>query len=495
MGKLTSHLNYYKNSSPITSLIPARMDRLPWVRFHWIVLIGLGAAWALDGLGAQMVASAGFQQSLHMSPKEVGLSASIFLFGQVMGALFFGRLADRLGRKKIFIVTLGICIFGSILASLSFSIWIFLIAQFITSFGFGGEHAAINSAIDEIIPSKYRGRASLAINGTHWGGAVLGASANFFLLNSDIFPEGIGWRIGFLIGPTLGLIIIYLRYYIPESPRWMLSRGYEKEAEQIVSSIETQIQSQGYVLNRVPKHKALPVYRKKNIPSTVLFKLFFYQYPRQTFVSFSLMVAQSILYNALFFSYALVLKHYYGLDSNSIQYYFFPFAVANLMGPLILGKYFDTIGRRKMIFTTYSISGLILAISAILFYKNMLSAVAQTALWGSLFFFASAAAASAYLTVSEVFPLNIRGQAISYFFSISQLTGAIAPFMFGVLINGGIEELKEGHIAYVLLAGGKINRIPLVIGYLFSAGIMILGGIIALFFGYDAEGKPLEEIS
>ncbi|CAB1276418.1 MFS transporter [Candidatus Nitrosacidococcus tergens] len=484
---------FHKNL-PVTSLIPARLDRLPWTRFHWTVVVGLGVAWVLDGLGAQVVASAGFQQYLHMSPKEVGLSATIYLAGQVIGALFFGRLSDKLGRRKLFIITLGIYLVGSTLAGVSFFLWQLFIAQFISGLGIGGEHTAINSAIDELIPSKYRGRASIAINGTYWGGAALGASANLFLLNPNVFSDNIGWRISFFLGPVLGLMIVYLRRHIPESPRWMVGHGYKDEAEKIVNNIESEIQSQGYTLSKVPKNKALEIFSQKDSSVIELIKLLFKRYPRQTFVSFSMMVTQSILYNSIFFSYALVLQNFYHTDPSSTQYYFFPFAIGNLVGPLVLGKYFDTVGRRKMIFITYSISGTILIVSAILFYKNILSAAMQTTLWSASFFFASAAASSAYLTVSEIFPLNIRSQAISYFFSIAQLTGAIAPSIFGLLINSGIENLKDDHIALVLLASGEIDRGPLVIGYLFAAGIMILGGLIALAFGYDAEQKSLEEI-
>jgi MFS family permease len=453
------------------------MDRLPWAKFHWTVVVGLGVSWILDGLEAQIVASAGFQKTLHMTAGEVGFAASVYLVGQVVGALAFGRLSDRLGRKKFFIITLAIYLLGSGMAGFAFSLWFLLIFRFIAGLGIGGEYTAINSAIDEIIPPRYRGRVSIAINGTYWGGAALGASANLFLLNPDIIPEGWGWRIGFFLGPVLGLIIIFLRRYIPESPRWMLSHGHADEAEQLVDDIEAQVRAQGHRLSKVPDDKALSVVDRGNIPMPELIKVFFKKYPQRTFVGFSMMATQSFLYNAIFFTYALVLQNFYGTSPSSTQYFFFPFAIGNLAGPLILGPFFDTIGRRKMIFVTYGFAGIVLAVSAMLFHQGALSATTQTIFWCISFFFASAGASSAYLTVSEIFPLELRAQAISYFFAIGQITGAIAPTIYGSLIGDGID------------------RGPLTIGYFLGAGIMIAGGIIALIFGYDAERKSLEEIA
>lgn len=470
-------LSTARSPSPTVSLVPARMDRLPWSKFHWTVVLGLGVSWILDGLEIQIVASAGFQKTLHMTAAEVGLTASVYLAGQVIGALTFGRLSDRLGRKKFFMITLAIYLFASGVAGFSFSLWFLLLFRFIAGLGIGGEYTAINSAIDEIIPSKYRGRAAIAINGTYWGGAALGASANLFLLNPDIVPEGWGWRIGFFLGPALGLIIIFLRRHIPESPRWMLSHGHAAEAGQLVDDIEAQIQAQGYTLSAVPKEKALSVIDRGNIPIPELIKIFFKQYPRRTFVGASMMITQSFLYNAIFFTYALVLQNFYGTSPSSTQYFFFPFAIGNLAGPLILGHFFDTIGRRKMIFATYGSASVVLAISAILFHQGALTATTQTIFWSISFFFASAGASSAYLTVSEIFPLELRSQAISYFFAIGQITGATAPTIYGLLIGQGTD------------------RSPLMLGYLLGAGIMLAGGIIALIFGYDAERKSLEEIT
>ncbi|MBG0737857.1 MFS transporter [Paeniglutamicibacter antarcticus] len=466
-----------QNQQPVVSLIPARMDRLPWTRFHWTVVLGLGVSWILDGLEIELVASAGFQKTLHMSAEEVALTGTVYLIGQVVGALVFGRMADRLGRKRFFIITLAIYLIGSGVAGLSFAVWFLYLFRFIAGLGIGGEYTAINSAIDEIIPSHYRGRVDIAINGTYWGGAALGAFGNVFLLNPDVVPVDWGWRIGFFIGPALGLIIIYLRRHIPESPRWQLMHGHADEAEQNVDRIEAEVRAEGHDLKDVPSERAITVTPTKSIPFRQVAAVFLKKYPRRTMVAFVMMVTQSFLYNAIFFTYALVLQNFYGTSPSSTQYFFFPFAIGNLIGPLVLGPLFDTIGRRKMIFGTYALAGIVLAFSAVLFNAGALTATTQTVLWCICFFFASAGASAAYLTVSENFPQELRGQAISYFFAIGQIAGAIAPAIFGALIGDGS------------------SREPLTIGYFFGAGMMVFGGLIALFFAFDSERKSLEDIS
>ncbi|WP_330059665.1 MFS transporter [Paenarthrobacter sp. Z7-10] len=397
--------------------------------------------------------------------------------GQVFGVLVFDRLSDRLGRRKFFIITLAIYLIGSGVAGLSFAVWFLYLFRFIAGMGIGGEYTAINSAIDEIIPSHYRGRVDIAINGTYWGGAAIGAFANIFLLNPNIVAVDWGWRIGFFIGPALGLIIIYLRRHIPESPRWQLTHGPADEAEANVDRIEAEVREEGHKLTDVPEDKSLSVVATASIPFRQIVKVFLRKYPRRTLVSFVMMVTQSFLYNAIFFTYALVLQNFYGTSPSSTQYYFFPFAIGNLAGPLILGHLFDTIGRRRMIFATYALAALTLAVSAVLFNMGVLNAVTQTIFWCVAFFFASAGASSAYLTVSETFPLELRGQAISYFFAVGQIAGAVAPAIFGVLIGKGSD------------------RGPLTIGYFLGAGIMLVGGLVALFFAFDAERKSLEDIA
>jgi MFS family permease len=398
----------------------------------------------------------------------------VYLVGQVVGALVFGRLSDRLGRKRFFIITLLVYLIGSGITGFTpvGAAWMFYLFRFIAGMGIGGEYTAINSAIDEIIPSHYRGRVDIAINGTYWGGAAIGAAAT---LGLQQFHPDWGWRIGFFIGPVLGLIIIYLRRHIPESPRWQLTHGYADEANRNVDRIEDDVRASGVQLDEVPDSKAIDVIETDRVSPVQIMKVFFKHYPKRTFVGITMMVTQSFLYNAIFFTYALVLKNFYHVSDTG--FYFFPFAIGNLIGPLVLGPLFDTVGRRKMIFGTYALSAIVLAVSAALFQAGALNAVTQTIFWCVAFFFASAGASSAYLTVSETFPLELRAQAISYFFSIAQLAGAIAPLIFGILIGKGD------------------SRGPLAVGYYFGAGIMLLGGVIALLFAVNAERKSLEDIN
>jgi len=466
----------------VRSLVPARMDRLPWTRFHWLVIIGLGVSWILDGLEIQIVSTVGTvlqdRHTLHITTADVGTLASVYLLGQVLGALVFGRITDMIGRKKMFVACLGLYLFASGIGGLSFSLWFLLLFRFLAGMGIGGEYTAINSAIDELIPSHYRGRVDIAVNGTYWGGAMIGAAASIFLLDPHILPINVGWRIGFFIGPVAGLIIIYLRRAIPESPRWLMTHGREAEAERVVDDIEERVRRDGVQLEPVPESKALEVVDRGHVSYIEIAKTMLGQYPSRSFLGFSMMVTQAFLYNAIFFTYALVLQHFYHIASDRIGVYFFPFALGNLLGPLFLGRLFDTVGRRKMILLTYGGSGILLAISAVLFSQGTLTATTQTIFWCVIFFFASAGASSAYLTVSEIFPLELRGQAISFFFAISQLAGGVAaPRIFAALIGEGT------------------SRGPLTIGYFVGAAIMVAGGVIAWFFGVNAERKSLEDIA
>ncbi len=462
---------------PVKSLIPVRMDQMPWSRFHWLVIVGLGTAWILDGLEVQLVASAGYAETLGMSATQVGLASTIYLLGQVVGALVFGRLTDTLGRKKLFIITLAVYLIGSGVAGLSTEVWFLYVFRFIAGLGIGGEYSAINSAIDELIPGKYRGRVDLAINGTYWFGAGLGALGSFYLLDTNRFDQDLGWRIAFFIGPVLGLIIIFLRRHIPESPRWMVTHGKAEEAEEIVAGIEKDVQAQGKELPRLDDSKAWWIKAHEGVTPKQLRYVFFKLYPKRTFLGLSLMITQSFLYNAIFFTYSLVLQNFYDKTASSAALYFFPFAIGNLLGPLILGRFFDTVGRRKMIGGSYGIAAVVLFVSAVLFQADVLTAGTHTALWCLSFFFASAGASAGYLTVSEIFPLEVRGQAISYFFAIAQCFGALGPLIFGALIGEGTE------------------RGPLFWGYVMASVIMLFGGLVAFKFGIDAEGKALEDIA
>ncbi len=470
----------------VRSTIPARMDRLPWTRFHWLVVVGLGVSWILDGIEIQIVSSMGgalqSAQTLHLSSAQVGATASVYLAGQVVGALFFGRLTDKLGRKRLFIITLLIYLLASGLAGLSWNWWALLVCRFVAGMGIGGEYTAINSAIDEIIPAKYRGRVDIAVNGTYWGGAAIGAAATLVLYNENLIPVEWGWRLGFFIGPVLGLVIIFLRRSIPESPRWLLTHGRAVEAERTVDEIERRVRTDGIALRPVSADEEIAITSPPRLTLWELAHIFFEKYPRRSFLGFSMMATQAFLYNAIFFTQGMVLIHFYDIPSSHTGYYFFPFAIGNLLGPLLLGPLFDTIGRRVMISGTYVLSGLLLFVSAWAFHAQLLSAGAQTILWCIIFFFASAGASSAYLTVSEIFPLELRGQAIAFFFAISQgVGGVIAPFLFGHLV-GGAENPNP-------------DRNPLTAGYVMGSLIMISGGVIAWFYGINAERKSLEDIA
>jgi MFS family permease len=466
----------------IRSLVPARLDRLPWTHFHWRVITGLGVAWILDGLEIQIVATVGTvlqdRGTLHLSSAQVGLIGSVYLLGEVVGALVFGWLTDRLGRRRLFLLTLVIYLLGSGIAGLSTTLWFLLLMRFIAGTGIGGEYTAINSAIDELIPSKYRGRTDIAVNGTYWAGAMVGAAASIFLLNPNLLPVNVGWRIGFFIGPVLGLFAIWLRRALPESPRWLMTHGRNDEAERVCDEIEAMAREQGAELAPVPESKALRVTTRKPMSYLDTARVVIRRYPGRAFLGATMMITQAFLYNAIFFSNGQVLHNFYGVPSDRLGYYFFPFALGNLLGPLTIGHLFDTVGRRKMITMTYVLSGVLLAISAFFFLSGALTAVTQTLFWCAIFFLASAGASSAYLTVSEIFPLEIRGQAIALFFAVSQLAGGVAaPALFGALI------------------GDASSRGPLTIGYLIGAAVMIFGGLVAWFFGVNAEGKALEDIA
>jgi MFS family permease len=467
----------------VRSLVPARIDRLPWSRFHTRMIIALGVAWVLDGLEIQIASIVGpvlqHTNTLNLSSQDVGFSATIYLIGEVVGALVFGRLSDRYGRRKLFIATLGLYLLANGLTAFSFNYGIFLVFRFVAGMGIGGEYAAIHSAIDELIPAKYRGRVDLAVSGTYWFGAIIGSLSEYLLLNHSLLADDVGWRLGFFIGPVLGLAIWTLRRTLPESPRWQLSHGQAEEAEKTIAQIEREVERSGQQLKPVDEDKYLEIRPQESISFLQVAKILFKQYPTRSLLGATLMISQSFLYNAIFFTYGLVLKHFYGVSDHDVATYFFAFAAGNLLGPLLIGRLFDTIGRKQMIASTYLLSGALLAFSGYLFKIGALTATTQTALWTVIFFIASAAASSGYLTVSEIFPMELRSQAIALFFAIAQVFGALGPTIFGSLI------------------GDQDNPNPgrLFIAYLIAAGIMILAGVVAAIFGVKAEGASLEDIA
>ena len=472
-------------SGVIRSTIPARLDRLPWSRFHTRMVMALGVAWILDGLEITIAANleSVFTQhnTLSLSTSQAADIATWYLIGQVIGALFFGRLSDALGRKKLFTITLGVYLIGSGLTAITAagSGWVvFLYAtRVLAGAGIGGEYAAINSAIDEMMPARYRGRMDIAINGTYWGGALIGTAATLFLLNK-IAPD-LGWRVAYLIGPVLGICIIYVRRNLPESPRWLMMHGREEEAEANMAEIEAEVEATRGPQPKVGDDEAIEIRPTERLGYLTLVRVLFSNYPGRSTLVGILMATQSFLYNAIFFTYALVLSKFFHVSSGDTAYYYFAFAAGNLLGPLTIGHLFDTLGRRKMISGTYLISGALLVISAILFKNGDLGATTQTIAWTIVFFFASAGASAAYLTASELFPLEVRSQAIAVFFAIAQLFGSFGSHLYGHLIGNG----------------PNYNPNDLFWGYILGAGLMILGGLVAAVLAVDAEGRSLEDIS
>ena len=467
-------------SSLIETAIPARLDRLAWGRFHTLVVLALGITWILDGLEVTLAgAVAGALRespTLALSNAEVGLASSFYLAGAVLGALLFGWLTDRLGRKRLFFITLGVYLVATASTAFAWNFPSFALFRFLTGAGIGGEYTAIASCIQEFVPARYRGHTDLVINGSFWLGAALGAGASLVLLDPALLPPDIGWRAAFFIGAVLGLIILIMRTAIPESPRWLMIHGKPDEAHAILDAIEDGHRRDGHHL----PDEDLPKFRcrtRRFTPLSEVWQALFLTHRRRTLVGLCLMASQAFFYNAIFFTYALVLTAFYGIRSDQVGWYLLPFAVGNFLGPLFLGRLFDTLGRRIMITTTYALSGLLLALTGYLFAAGLLSAAAQTIAWTVIFFFASAAASSAYLTVSETFPLEVRALAIAFFYAVGTgLGGVAAPWLFGVLIDTG-------------------SRLSLFGGYLLGASLMVGAALAAFRFGVDAERKPLEAVA
>jgi len=464
------------------TLIPARLDRLPWSRFHWLLVVGLGITWVLDGLEVTLMGaiSAVLQRPdvLHFTAAQIGSISSAYLVGAVLGALVFGHLTDRFGRRTFFFVSLATYLAGVALTAVSWNLASFAAFRFLTGAGIGGEYSAVNSAIDELIPARFRGRIDLMINGSFWLGALAGAASTGLILDTRIFAVDVGWRLGFGIGAVIGLAILYLRRFIPESPRWLITHGRRDEAEELVRDFERELGSiAGRPLPDLDGIEPLRIRVRSHFGLDTILRPLLREYGKRAILSLSLMTAQAFLYNAIFFTYALVLDRYYGVPAAVTGLYLMPFALSNFIGPIVLGHLFDTVGRRPMISGTFTISALILIAAGYLFERGVLTATSQTVLWSLMFFFASSAASSAYLTVSEIFPLEVRALAIAIFFSVgTAVGGVVAPWLFGVLIDTGSRGALYG-------------------GYLVAAVLMLAAAIVELRLGVAAERVGLEEIA
>ncbi|MEB6591347.1 MFS transporter [Pseudomonas asiatica] len=460
--------------------IPARLDRLPWTRFHTLLVLALGITWLLDGLEVTLAGSVASalkgSPALNMTNTEIGLAGATYIAGAVLGALLFGWLTDRLGRRKLFFITLFLYIGATAATAFSWNLWSFLMFRFLTGAGIGGEYTAINSTIQEFTPARYRGWVDLTINGTFWVGAALGAVGAVVLLDPQVAGADLGWRLCFGIGAVLGLVIILMRLWIPESPRWLMIHNQPEEAERIVASIERRYQQRGIA---IPPLQAPPLRlrTRDHTPLREVFHSLFVEHRRRALVGLALLTAQAFFYNAIFFTYALVLTDFYGVPAAKVGWYVLPFALGNFCGPLLLGRLFDVLGRRIMISATYLISGVLLAISGYLFQQDLIDVTQQTLAWMVIFFFASAAASSAYLTVAETFPLEIRALAIAVFYAFGTgLGGLIGPTLFGALIDSG-------------------ERINVYYGYLTGAALMVIAALGQALWGVAAERRALEHVA
>ena len=461
----------------IETEIPARLDRLPWSRFHTLVVVALGITWILDGLEVTVAGSitGALEQSpvLHFSEVEVGLVSSAYLVGAVSGAFLFGYLTDRFGRRMLFMVTLGLYLTATAATALSWDFASFALFRLLTGAGIGGEYAAINSAIQELVPARFRGRTDLAVNGSFWIGAALGAVGAVVFLKPGLLPPDWGWRAAFGIGAVLGLVILLLRRWVPESPRWLMLHDRLAEADAVVAEIERRVE--GHRLPPPGGKIRLAVSARHSMTRVVLAVV--REYPQRAVLGLTLMGAQAFFYNAIFFSYALVLTRFFEVPSGSIGWYILPFALGNFLGPLTLGPLFDTIGRKPMIAFTYAASGVLLAVVGYLFRAGLVDATTLTAGWTVIFFFASAAASSAYLTVSESFPLEARALAIAFFYAVGTACGgAAAPYLFAALIGTGA-------------------RSNVFLGYLFGSALMLAAAVVELLIGVKAERRSLEDIA
>ncbi|HEY0317380.1 MAG TPA: MFS transporter [Solirubrobacterales bacterium] len=467
--------------STIETRVPARLDRLPWSRFHWLVVIGLGTVWILDGLEVTIVGSIGDRlteadSGIGLDPGQIGTAAAFYVGGACLGALFFGQLTDRFGRKKLFLVTLALYITATVATGFSFAAWYFYLTRFFTGAGIGGEYAAINSAIDELIPARVRGRVDLIINGSYWLGAAFGAFAAVALLDTSLFAPDLGWRLAFGLGAFLGIAILLVRRHVPESPRWLFIHGREEEAEQIVGTIEDEVREETGRRLEEPD-ESLTVRQRERIPFREIARTAFRKYPRRTILGLSLFVGQAFLYNAVTFDLGTLLGEFFEVSSGTIPIYIALFALSNFLGPLTLGRLFDTVGRKPMVAGTYLSASVLTAALGVFLLGGGLTTLSFMAFVMAIFFVASAGASSAYLTVSEIFPMETRALSIAFFYAVGTAAGGIVgPLLFGHLIASGSQD-------------------QVAIGFFVGAVVMAIGGVAELLFGVRAEQRQLEDIA
>jgi MFS family permease len=465
----------------IETRAPARLDRLPWSRWHWLVLTGLGTVWILDGLEVNIVGVIGPRLTdkaggLGLTDAQVGLAASIYVTGACLGALVFGYLTDRYGRKKLFLITLGVYLVATVATAFSMNALWFYACRFVTGAGIGGEYAAINSAIDELIPARLRGRVNILVNGSFWIGTTFAAALSLPILGSDLLPADLGWRAMFLLGAVLGLGIMFVRRTVPESPRWLFIHGRQEAAEEIVEDIERQVEKQTGERLAMPDD-SISIRQRRTTGFGVIVRTMVRHYPRRSILGLALFVGQAFLYNAVYFTYALVLAKFFKVSDSRVGLYLIPIGIGNFVGALFLGRLFDSIGRRIMISSSYILAGLLLIGTGILFRQGALSAVTLTACWCVVFFFASAGASAAYLTVSELFPMETRAMAIAFFYAVgTALGGIIGPALFGKLVETG-----------------KVSAVT--DGYFLGATLMIAAGLVEVAIGVEAAGRSLEQIA
>ncbi|OMH23674.1 MFS transporter [Tersicoccus phoenicis] len=456
------------------------MDRLPWAGWHWMIVVGLGTVWILDGLEVTIIGSISDRltqssSGLGLTPSEIGLAAAVYVAGACIGSLVFGYLTDRWGRKRLFMITLLLYLLATVATAFSFNPIYFFICRFFTGAGIGGEYAAINSAIDELIPARHRGVVDLAINGSYWLGAAFGAVLSVVLLNEGFFAADIGWRLAFGLGAILGLVVLLVRRHVPESPRWMFIHGRNDQAEKLVEGVEHRVEREtGRSLE--PVNASITIHQRHSIGFGTIVKVAFGQYPKRSVLGLSLFIGQAFLYNAVFFTYALVLTKLLDVPGDAAPWYLVPIALGNFAGPVLLGRLFDSVGRRPMIAGCYIGSGVLLVLTGLLFQAQVLDAVWLTVCWCVVFFFASAGASSAYLTVSEIFPMETRAMAIAFFYAVGTgLGGIIGPLLFGGFVEQGI-----GAVTF---------------GYFIGAALMIAAGVVEIFLGVEAARKSLEDIA